>query len=178
MAAAPPPALQERLALLDLARLEAQCVAAGGQLVEPPDSGFREPLSHEEVDALYVYEQPGDEPPMDLAARLGVPLDAAALASPTCRASQRLWRLNRTVERLQAALGPGADWLGIYRVIETGLGYKALLKEAYRGSISRGLFPLTEEFAKGSNNSTCAMTRRATIVSDTSALFEDQPYYV
>jgi len=69
------------------------------------------------------------------------------------------------------------DWVGIYRVVDSGEGYKALLKEAYRGSASRGLFPLTEEFAKGSNNSTCALRRRATVVSDTRSLNDDQPYY-
>ncbi|CAK0888414.1 unnamed protein product [Prorocentrum cordatum] len=137
---------------------------------------FTEVLAEADIEALYVYHQPGEARDLNLSDWLGVPWDVAALGQPCCAATQRLWRLNRIVERLASALGDGADWVGIYRVVD-GLHSQCLLKEAYRGSVSRGIFPLTDEFAKGSNNSTCAMQRRATIVGDTSVLKQGQPYY-
>ena len=56
--------------------------------------------------------------------------------------------------------------MGIYGMVE-GPSSPTLLKLAYRGVDSRGLFPVTEEFAKQSNNASCALWRRAKIVDDT-----------
>ena len=56
----------------------------------------------------------------------------------------------------------GVDWCGLYMKIEpqqyNELYEPALLKIAYRGAVSRGLFPLTEDFAKNSNNSTVGLS--------------------
>lgn len=79
----------------------------------------------------------------------------------------------------------GADWLGLYRIIESPAaaapsapGERCLVKEAYVGAPSRPFFPLTHAFAATSNNSTVAMTGAAIILPDTRALGGDDPYYV
>mmetsp|Transcript_88094 Transcript_88094/g.189088 ORF Transcript_88094/g.189088 Transcript_88094/m.189088 type:complete len:174 (+) Transcript_88094:19-540(+) len=163
------------LGILGLSSAQGEEVEAAPALVNASEA-FPEALSEAEVQALYVYHQPGEEGDLNLAEWLGVPWDVGALGQPDCAATQHLWRLNRVIERLASALGEGADWVGVYRVVD-GQDSRCLLKEAYRGSVSRGLFPLTEEFAKGSNNSTCAMRRCATIVGDTRVLKDGQPYY-
>jgi len=151
-------------------------VASAPALVQQNET-FQKQLSAGQVESLYVYEQPLDLGPLNLAAWLGLSWDPAALGKVSCTHTQRLYRLGCVVERLVDALGPGADWVGIYRVVQESGGARSLLKEAYRGSKSRGLFPLTKAFAANSNNSSCAMSGRATIVKDTRALTSDQPYY-
>ena len=54
----------------------------------------------------------------------------------------------------------------------------ALLKEAYVGEPSRPFFPLTAEFAAGSNNSTVAMTNTTVVIPDTQHMDDDVAYYV
>eukprot|EP00928_Gymnodinium_smaydae_P016466 TRINITY_DN16181_c0_g4_i1.p1 TRINITY_DN16181_c0_g4~~TRINITY_DN16181_c0_g4_i1.p1 ORF type:complete len:200 (-),score=23.70 TRINITY_DN16181_c0_g4_i1:328-882(-) len=181
-------AFAERLETLGLLHLQDQverspvCVDHGC---------FDHVLTCAELRSIYTYPQPGKgEPDINLSEWLPEPRPSCAsspageegdipqeLGFPACAATQRLWRLNRTVDRLREALGSGADWVGIYRTVDSGQGHLALLKEAYRGSDSRGLFPLTEDFARGSNNSTCALRRRATVVRDTLELGGDQPYF-
>lgn len=168
-------AMEELLEIMDLHHLASQ-VRSKPPLVNKNEA-FRNPLSLAEVEALYIYDQPLDLGILNLADWLGVKWRPQTLRQPTCLHTQRLWRLGKVVERLRASLGPGADWVGIYRVVEEEDGKKSLLKEAYRGAVSRGIFPLTEAFAAGSNNSTCAMTRKAKVVKDTLELNPDEPYY-
>mmetsp|Transcript_50489 Transcript_50489/g.94336 ORF Transcript_50489/g.94336 Transcript_50489/m.94336 type:complete len:171 (-) Transcript_50489:128-640(-) len=165
----------ELLETLGLSHCKEQ-VALAPKLVNT-DEAFDHQLTAAEVESLYVYDQPSGLGMLNLAPWLGLAWSQAALGQPTCKPTQRLWRLGRVVERLSAALGPGADWVGIYRAVHEHDGTRCLLKEAYRGSTSRGLFPLTEDFAAGSNNSSCAMSRRAKVVKDTLALKADEPYY-
>lgn len=99
---------------------------------------------------------------------------AAAVSSPAAR---RLHLLQQVVNGIQAATG--AEWVGVYRVVylpaaATGSGATAasssgaasvgsgrgLVKEAYVGSPSRAFFPMTEEFAARSNNSTVRVESR------------------
>lgn len=139
---------------------------------------FAKALSLPEVTEIYCYSQPNGVADMNLAPWVGMTWSPDELREPGCEATQRLWRLNRVVERLQAALGEGADWVGIYRVVSMDdEGSQSLLKEAYRGAQSRGLFPLTEEFALKSNNSNCALRQRAKVVADTNVMNPDEPYY-
>lgn len=62
------------------------------------------------------------------------------------------------------------DWCGVYLKIPAQEHYElfhnSLLKICYRGAVSRGLFPLTESFAKQSNNSTVGLTGEAVTVDD------------
>lgn len=170
-------ARDSQLETLGLEHLLAQ-VSSAPALVNEKEA-FQTLLSAAEVEAIYVYEQPPDLnlEPVNLAAWLGLNWEPSTLGQTTCMPTQRLWRLGQVVERLAAALGPGADWVGIYRVVEEHGGARSLLKEAYRGSKSRGLFPLTEAFAVGSNNSSCALSRRCKVVKDTVLLNPDEPYY-
>jgi L-methionine (R)-S-oxide reductase len=75
----------------------------------------------------------------------------------------------------------GADWVGIYRTVEdhpATPSKRCLVKESYYGAPSRPFFPLTEEFASHSNNSTVGLTGNACIISDTRELSDDEPYYI
>ena len=77
----------------------------------------------------------------------------------------------------------GVDWCGVYLAIppqeENELDHPALLKLVYRGAMSRALFPLTEEFAKGSNNSTVALSGKTIIVNSVGQYVEEGgSYYV
>jgi putative methionine-R-sulfoxide reductase with GAF domain len=62
-------------------------------------------------------------------------------------------------------LETGCGWLGAYqaRPVDAGLG---LVKLAYIGKPSRAVFPLTEEFATHSNNSTVGLSGRAKLIED------------
>lgn len=96
-----------------------------------------------------------------------------------------LWRLNRVCESLHEATQAG--WTGIYERharIDTGvpLGQGAvhpvLVKKAYRGAPSRAEFPLTEEFAARSNNSTVGLSGRVVLVESVREhVATGAPYY-
>lgn len=81
----------------------------------------------------------------------------------------------------------GADWVGVYQVAApspsaASWGGSAvapsLQKLAYVGAPSRALFPLTPEFAAGSNNSTVGLSGDTVVIHDTAGLPADAPYYV
>ena len=57
------------------------------------------------------------------------------------------------------------DWFGIYANTLTPEG-EQLLKLAYHGAPSRPLFPLTEDFAKISNNVQVALSSKGRVVND------------
>jgi L-methionine (R)-S-oxide reductase len=68
----------------------------------------------------------------------------------------------------EVALQAGIDWLGAYQVREVSSG-RALVKLAYAGVPSRAEFPLTEAFAKTSNNATVGLTGRGRVINDLKA---------
>ena len=105
-----------------------------------------------------------------------------ALASCGCAAGgeeatlHRLAVLRHVCERLAEVCE--AQWAGVYlRVRLPGSDVEALLKLAYIGAPSRALFPLTEEFAAHSNNSTVGLSGDAVVISDVQAMPADSPYY-
>ncbi len=84
-----------------------------------------------------------------------------------------LKNLNAIVEKLQQETR--VDWVGIYKKIQKSDGQWILLKLAYRGAISRAEFPLTENFAKNSNNSTVGLTGNPVLIQDVRV--HQGPYY-
>ena len=57
------------------------------------------------------------------------------------------------------------DWFGIYQNVETDTGPQ-LLKLAYCGAPSRPLFPISDEFAKTSNNVQVAMSGLGRVINN------------
>lgn len=141
-------------------------------------------LSEEEIKGLYTYNVPllspdggcalnkelADEP-YDLAETLHVDRHSATIGSHP--ETKRLWRLQQVIDHIYAQTG--VDWIGIYRRIQKNDGSVVLAKEAYRGEYSRAEFPLTEEFAKTSNNATVGLTGKAITVQSVDEY--DGPYY-
>jgi L-methionine (R)-S-oxide reductase len=89
---------------------------------------------------------------------------APILGGMSLDTTRKLRLLNHLVER--AAAVTGSDWLGIYQRRVNGHGQEVLVKLAYRGRASRAEFPLTEEFARGSTNSTVGLTGEAKVIDD------------
>lgn len=89
--------------------------------------------------------------------------------------TQALARLNAIVASLQADTGCG--WLGIYQT-RNGPDGRVLVKLCYRGRPSRAEFPLTEEFAAHSNNSTVGLSGQARVIDDVASyVSEGGAYY-
>ena len=99
-----------------------------------------------------------------------------------------LFRLNRMVECLHTETQ--SDWTGIYLVhachpelAEGSLAHAshctpALIKLAYRGRPSRAEFPLTQEFARHSNNSTVGLSGKAVLIQNVREHIDTgKPYY-
>jgi putative methionine-R-sulfoxide reductase with GAF domain len=94
-----------------------------------------------------------------------VPYDLGAiLGGRSEQTTRRLALLERLVERAQETTG--ADWVGIYQRRTSPAGVPVLVKLAYVGRASRAEFPLTQEFAERSTNSTVGLTGRATVIDD------------
>jgi L-methionine (R)-S-oxide reductase len=74
-----------------------------------------------------------------------------------------IYRLNAVVQLLADTLK--MEWVGIYLVSKVD---NSLVKVAYHGSPSRPFFPLTEDFAKGSSNSTVGLTGKIKIINSVS----------
>eukprot|EP00239_Pterosperma_sp_CCMP1384_P005378 CAMPEP_0197853012 /NCGR_PEP_ID=MMETSP1438-20131217/21932_1 /TAXON_ID=1461541 /ORGANISM="Pterosperma sp., Strain CCMP1384" /LENGTH=221 /DNA_ID=CAMNT_0043467275 /DNA_START=138 /DNA_END=803 /DNA_ORIENTATION=- len=143
-------------------------------------------LTADQVQAMYEYKVPVlaagaacslkkelAPEPFKLAEALGLTGDYSELTSHSETA--RLWRLKLVVDELAAATK--ADWVGVYRsTTSKSSGGPVLLKEAYIGRPSRAEFPLTEEFAKNSNNSTVGLFGKAVLVEDTKTY--EGPYYM
>lgn len=142
-------------------------------------------LSEEEVKKLYVYDVPKMSPdgacsiieekaekPYNLA-RTFVILNQVQDDKINWKALKkhpqtiRLWRLRQIVAKIFAETN--VDWFGIYRKVKNIKGDEVLAKEAYQGLFSRAEFPLTQEFAKKSNNSTVGLSGRAIVIQDVAA---------
>ena len=94
-----------------------------------------------------------------------VPYDLAPiLGGRSAQTTRRLALLERLVERVQETTG--AEWVGIYQRRDNAQGMPVLVKLAYVGRPSRAEFPLTQEFAERSTNSTVGLTGRATVIED------------
>ena len=94
-----------------------------------------------------------------------VPYDLAGiLGGRSEQATRRLALLERLVERAQETTG--SDWVGVYQRRVNSAGVPVLVKLAYVGRASRAEFPLTQEFAEKSTNSTVGLTGRATVIDD------------
>lgn len=114
-----------------------------------------------------------EEHPFDLGAMLGIPRSEPERSSHP--EALRVWRLACVVRRMAELTR--AEWVGVYRrvpdpeaAVHGAPCCDVLMKEAYVGSPSRALFPLTWAFAAHSNNSTVGLTGRAAIYHDTLAL--------
>jgi nucleoside-diphosphate-sugar epimerase/putative methionine-R-sulfoxide reductase with GAF domain len=125
------------------------------------------------------------EEPFPLAAALCAlaPGAPAALPAPLEAALRHLRELC-----LGAAAAVRADWLGVYAVVPPASGAHAhvygasaaapnLLKLAYTGAPSRAYFPLTPQFAEGSNNSLVGLSAAVVHICDVAALGSEVPYY-
>ena len=71
-----------------------------------------------------------------------------------------------------------SDWFGIYQRRVNPQGETVLVKLSYFGAPSRAEFPLTDEFAAISNNSTVGLSGKARIINDVPAyLTKGGEYY-
>lgn len=141
-------------------------------------------LGEETIKKLYTYPVPKmsadgscsileeqAEKPYNLASTFGIAYDYKTLKDHA--QSKRLWQLNEVISALQQQTK--ADWLGVYRKIKKLSGEEILVKEAYTGVFSRAEFPLTQEFAQKSNNSTVGLSGKAVLIADVFA--HAGPYY-
>ena len=147
-------------------------------------------VSVEDVDAIRAYKiprvtedgtcsMPNDlepEPFQLLQVVYGIPSSVSSselVANPVVKRLATLKKVVATIAEVTHC-----EWVGVYRVIDAPDGSgRVLVKEAYVGAPSRPFFPLTQEFAKHSNNSTVAMTSQTVIIQDVSKMNPDEPYY-
>lgn len=128
------------------------------------------PATPTALDRLYRYQVPRlsadgscslidelDPTPYDL---------AAALGGRSANATLNLMALNALVE--EVVRSSAADWVGVYQARAVSRG-RALVKLAYRGLPSRAEFPLTEAFARTSNNSAVGLAGKAVLINDVQA---------
>lgn len=101
------------------------------------------------------------------------PYNLATLLGDSSEVTFRLRQLQKVIHFIQKIIS--VDWFGIYQKIKKGDGPEVLVKVSYQGTPSRAEFPLTEEFAKQSNNSTVGLTGKALVVQDVSRY--GGPYY-
>lgn len=128
------------------------------------------PATPSALNALYQYKVP--KLSLDGTCSLKDELDptpydlSKALGGRSIQNSFALITLDALVESLQDRLK--ASWLGVYQVRTVADG-QALVKLAYRGVESRPEFPLTEAFAKSSNNVAVALSGKALVIDDVKA---------
>lgn len=137
------------------------------------------PASPHALNKLYTYPVPKLSPdgscslvnelepkPYDLTAVLG---------GRGMKSTLSLMVLSRFVEA--AATGSHLDWLGVYQLRPVGSG-RALVKLAAKGLPSRAEFPVTDEFAKKSNNVAVALSGQARVIADVAEHVKNGgPYY-
>ena len=121
-----------------------------------------------DVKSLYTYPVPmlTEDGTCSIVDQLApVPYDLAAiLGGRSEQATRRLSLLGRLVNRARETTG--SDWVGVYQRRVNFAGVPVLVKLAYVGRPSRAEFPLTQEFAEKSTNSTVGLTGRATVIDD------------
>eukprot|EP00744_Colponema_vietnamica_P002346 GILI01003698.1.p1 GENE.GILI01003698.1~~GILI01003698.1.p1 ORF type:complete len:606 (+),score=161.45 GILI01003698.1:144-1961(+) len=148
-------------------------------------------LSPGEVEQLFTFEEPESSPEGTCSFTLkakekkfnivedgyGLPFSVKKYAFTDNPTTRRLWQLNRLIDNLVNLMGPELHWVGIYRLVLNEKGAPQLVKEAYRGEISRGIFPATEEFSRRSNNSFTAVFGKGCVIPDTHNLGTSARYY-
>lgn len=114
-----------------------------------------------------------DPTPYNLGRTLGIERQTAL----DSEAFKRLYVIDWLVALVSEDLG--INWLGVYQARNLSAKSRALVKLAYRGIESRAEFPLTEEFAKQSNNSAVGLTGRSIVINDIEKYLSAQggPYY-
>ncbi len=125
------------------------------------------PATPSALNSLYTYKVPKlsadgscsihaelDPTPYDLAKVLG---------GRSVQNSFALITLDALVESVHEQ--SGSQWLGLYQVRALPSG-PTLVKLAYRGVESRPEFPMTEAFAKKSNNAAVALSGKASVIQD------------
>lgn len=95
------------------------------------------------------------------------PYDLAAILGQNEATAKALAQLTAVVQHYQQS--NDSDWFGIYQKRQNPEGETVLVKLAYFGAASRAEFPLTEEFAAISNNSTVGLTGKAKVINDVTA---------
>ncbi|OWQ90886.1 hypothetical protein CDN99_12050 [Roseateles aquatilis] len=70
-----------------------------------------------------------------------------------------------------------SHWFGVYQARANAAGARVLVKLAYFGAESRAEFPLTDEFAKGSNNSAVGLSGRGRLINDVGTYVNDGGAY-
>ncbi len=120
--------------------------------------------SHKRDLYRYPVPEPGEGGACSLFRSLAdAPYDLSVLLGGRSDTHDRLLsRLDQAVD--QVADITGLEWLGIYQVKERSQGDRVLVKLAYRGAVSRAEFPLTDDFAKLSNNSTVGLTGKGRLI--------------
>jgi putative methionine-R-sulfoxide reductase with GAF domain len=123
------------------------------------------------LDTLYTYQVPmlSEDGACSLIEEMApTPYDLTAILGGRHDANTRkLKLLNQLVEH--ATQLTGSDWLGIYQARPNAMREAVLVKLAYRGRPSRAEFPLNENFARGSTNSTVALSGHAKVIDDVAA---------
>ena len=125
------------------------------------------PATPSALNSLYTYKVPRlsadgscsihaemDPTPYDLAKVLG---------GRSVQNSFALITLDSLVESVQQQCS--VEWLGLYQLRQLPSG-PTLVKLAYRGVESRPEFPVTEAFAKSSNNAAVALSGKARVLQD------------
>ena len=128
------------------------------------------PATPSALNGLYQYKVPKLSP--DGSCSLHDELDPTpydlgkVLGGRSVQTSFALITLDALVESIHQRTG--SDWLGVYQVRALPRG-PTLVKLAYRGAESRPEFPLTEAFARTSNNSAVGLTGKARVLQDVKA---------
>lgn len=133
-------------------------------------------LSKEDTHNLYIYDVPKLSPDGScsiLEEKSEIPYDLSKIFGESIKTTSLLWRLKQVVKDIYKQTD--VDWFGIYKKVKNQQGVSVLAKLSYLGLFSRAEFPLTDEFAKCSNNSTVGLTGIAKIIQDVSA--NKGPYY-
>ena len=128
------------------------------------------PATPSALNALYTYKVPklSADGSCSLHDELDpVPYDLSkVLGGRSVQNSFALITLDALVESVHQSTG--CDWLGLYQRRELPSG-PALVKLAYRGVESRPEFPLTETFARTSNNAAVGLSGKARVLQDVRA---------
>ena len=123
---------------------------------------------HQEADLKWQYQVPelGEGGSCSLFDQLAdEPYDLSIiLGGKTTLNIEMLTQVSALVKFYQAH--SGSQWFGVYQKRLNPQGQLVLVKLAYFGAASRAEFPLTQEFAAMSNNSTVGLTGKARIIND------------
>jgi putative methionine-R-sulfoxide reductase with GAF domain len=104
------------------------------------------------------------------------PYDLTGILGGKTAANQQLLQQMAAVSAFYQAHSK-SDWFGIYQRRVNPQGETVLVKLSYFGAPSRAEFPLTNEFAAISNNSTVGLSGKARIINDVPAYLQQGGEY-